>query len=57
MKKKTRRAFDYRIKMWFYRSTKEDVYKMIWFVLDNINLLLACAALLACCFILPALLH
>lgn len=57
MKKKTRRAFDYRIKMWLYRLTKEDVYKMIWFVLDNVNLFLACAALLACCFILPALLH
>lgn len=57
MKKRNRNSLIYKVRMWGYRLTKEDVYKFIWNLLDNIGLIFAAIAMFGLLVILPALFH
>ena len=55
--KRNRNSLTYRVRMWLYRLTKEDIYKIIWFILDNIGTLLIAIMIFALLFIFPAFFH
>ena len=57
MKKRNRNSLVYKMRMWRYRLTKEDVYKFIWNLLDNIGLIFVAIAMFGLLVILPALFH
>lgn len=57
MKKRNRNSLVYKVRMWGYRLTKEDVYKFIWSLLDNIGLIFAAIVMFGLLVILPALFH
>ena len=57
MKSKSRYSFSYKIYMWWYRLTKEDVYKGIWKVFDFVSLAIVAILMFFSIFILPAFLH
>lgn len=57
MKKRNRNSLVYKMRMWGYRLTKEDVYKFIWNLLDNIGLIFVAIAMFGLLVILPALFH
>ena len=57
MKKRNRNSLVYKMRMWRYRLTKEDVYKFTWNLLDNIGLIFVAIAMFGLLVILPALFH
>lgn len=57
MKKRTRNSLVYKMRMWAYRLTKEDINNFIWGAIDNIGLILAAIAMFGILIILPALFH
>ena len=57
MKKRTRNAFSYKIRMWFFRLTKEDIYNAIKLTADNIALFITGLILFLSLFFIPAFFH
>lgn len=57
MKKRTRNAVSYKVKMWFFRLTKEDIYNAIKLTADNIALLIMVILMFSVILILPAFFH
>ena len=52
--KRTRKDWKYRVRMWFYRLTKEDFYKVFHCTADIIGLALTAILIFIAIFILPA---
>ena len=55
--KRNRKALDYRIKMWFYRLTINDISKTAWVIFSTIGLFITGLILFLSIFLLPAFLH
>lgn len=55
--KRNRKAISYRVRMWFYRLTREDFNKAFWFCMGWINAILLCVAIFIFLFIVPAFFH
>ena len=57
MKKRTRNSLVYKMRMWAYRLTKEDINNFIWRAIDNIGLIFAAIVMFGILIILPAFFH
>jgi len=57
MKKRTRKNIIYKIRMWVYRLTCEDVRNFCAQVGENVALILAALVMFGLLFIVPALFH
>ena len=52
--KRNRNAISYRVRMWFYRLTKEDFYNFIKEIVNGVSLIIALIIIFFMLFILPA---
>lgn len=57
MKKRTRKNVIYKVRMWAYRLTCEDVQHFFAQVSENVALILAALVMFGLLFIVPALFH
>lgn len=57
MKKRTRKNVIYKVRMWVYRLTYEDVKRFFVCVYENVALILAAIVMFGLLFFLPALFH
>lgn len=55
--KRNRNSLKYRVRMWFYRLTKNDIHNFIKETFDGISLILALIVMFFILFILPAFFH
>lgn len=55
--KRNRKSLMYRARMWFYRLTKKDIYKLGLELFDGISLIVAMIFMFFVLFILPAFFH
>lgn len=55
--KRNRNSLKYRVRMWFYRLTKDDFYKFVNEIFDGISLIIALIVMFFILFILPAFFH
>jgi len=55
--KRNRNSLTYRVWIWFYRLTKEDLQKFVWDLFDDFSLIAAIIAIFFILFIAPAFFH
>lgn len=54
MKKRTRYDLSYKIRMWFYRLTKKDIYNFTFSIIDGLGVLFAAITIFIFLFFIPA---